>query len=355
MMRNLGRADPSESCDIVSKPTWCQIKPADPDWDPAVDGQPWDGQDDDLTIGEEDVTNFQQICGASEDEARAFLACHGDLDKAVSAFVEVPDDSTFRTATPAAAGPIAPDQLAAVMGFCSTDADTARAFMERYHNVDAAVSAFMDSGGILADNAAPASYGSPGKRDDGASLRARLAASSIVMDRIYKVALEFESMLHLVSSFVELPSAIDAMLKWATSIGPSRAGDGGGDRASVLLRIAASDPEELLTAVGTLLENLFGSTDKASGAPTRKVAPPGQWAKHRSDLVGVLTKSGEDETPPPIWVTCAESANRVIDVVLSVFVRRARLPEPGEIVFCTSETTLEDVEILFRRWIQAKQ
>lgn len=70
--------------------------------------------------------------------------------------------------------------------------------------------------------------------------------------------------------------------------------------------------------------------------------------------MGVTTKSGEEDSPAPIWVTCAESTSRVIDVVLSVFVRRARLPEPGEIVFCTSETTLEDVEILFRRWIRAK-
>jgi hypothetical protein len=41
--------------------------------------------------------------------------------------------------------------------------------------------------------------------------------------------------------------------------------------------------------------------------------------------------------------------------VLSVYVRRGRLPDPGEIVFCNSDTTLEDVELLIRRFIKAKQ
>lgn len=356
MMVNLGRPDPTASAADSTKPAWCQLLPTDPDWNSAVDGQPWadDGPSESI-VSDEDVVNFKLICGASEEEARAFLEIHGDLDKAVSAFVDEPDDTVLRASSDDVDGPIDPDHLTAVMGFCSTDIDTARAFLERFKSVQAAVSAFMDSGGILEDASAggPGGSGSP-KRDDGASLRARLAASSIVMDRIYKVALEFESMLHLVSSFVELPSAINAMIQWATSVGLARASEGGGDRDSVLSRIAASDPEELLTAIGTLLETLFGGTDKPAVAPTRKVAPPGQWAKHRSDLVGVLTKSGENETPPPIWVTCAESASRVIDVVLSVFLRRARLPEPGEIVFCTSETTLEDVQILFRRWNGAK-
>jgi hypothetical protein len=37
--------------------------------------------------------------------------------------------------------------------------------------------------------------------------------------------------------------------------------------------------------------------------------------------------------------------------VLSVYLRRARLPEPGEIVFCTSHTTLEEIDLLLRRFI----
>ena len=34
--------------------------------------------------------------------------------------------------------------------------------------------------------------------------------------------------------------------------------------------------------------------------------------------------------PLPLWVTCAQSPNHVIDLVLSVYVRRGRLPEPGD-------------------------
>ena len=44
----------------------------------------------------------------------------------------------------------------------------------------------------------------------------------------------------------------------------------------------------------------------------------------------------------------------MIDVVLSVYLRRGRLPEPGEILFCTASTSLEDIEILLRRYFTAK-
>ena len=35
-------------------------------------------------------------------------------------------------------------------------------------------------------------------------------------------------------------------------------------------------------------------------------------------------------------------------------VRRGRLPEPGEVLFCTTETTLEEIELLFRRFVMGK-
>jgi hypothetical protein len=53
-------------------------------------------------------------------------------------------------------------------------------------------------------------------------------------------------------------------------------------------------------------------------------------------------------------VTCAQTPNHVIDVVLSVFVRRGRLPQPSEILFCTAQTTLEEIELLLRRFITGR-
>jgi hypothetical protein len=35
-------------------------------------------------------------------------------------------------------------------------------------------------------------------------------------------------------------------------------------------------------------------------------------------------------------------------------VRRGRLPEPGEILFCAATTTAEDVELLLRRFLLAR-
>ena len=53
-------------------------------------------------------------------------------------------------------------------------------------------------------------------------------------------------------------------------------------------------------------------------------------------------------------MTCAQSPNHVIDLVLSIYVRRGRLPEPGEIVFCNNDTAVEEVELLVRRYLRAK-
>ncbi|CAM9318852.1 unnamed protein product, partial [Sphacelaria rigidula] len=39
----------------------------------------------------------------------------------------------------------------------------------------------------------------------------------------------------------------------------------------------------------------------------------------------------------------------VIPTVLSLYVRRGRLPQPGEIVFCTSNTTEEELDLVVRR------
>lgn len=46
--------------------------------------------------------------------------------------------------------------------------------------------------------------------------------------------------------------------------------------------------------------------------------------------------------------------HHVKDVVLSVFIRRGRAPEPGEVLFCTADTTEEEIELLLWRCFFAR-
>uniref|UniRef100_A0A7S0DVA6 Uncharacterized protein n=1 Tax=Amorphochlora amoebiformis TaxID=1561963 RepID=A0A7S0DVA6_9EUKA len=88
----------------------------------------------------------------------------------------------------------------------------------------------------------------------------------------------------------------------------------------------------------------------------RAIRPPGRNAKNRADmLVSVDEESLMAEKRLPVFVTCAESAEAVIEVVLSVYARRGRIPEPSEILFCSSQTTLEEIELIFYRFISAKR
>lgn len=51
-----------------------------------------------------------------------------------------------------------------------------------------------------------------------------------------------------------------------------------------------------------------------------------------------------------VFAACAAGPEEVIPVVLSVYVRRGRLPAPGEVVFCTADTTEEELELVVRRF-----
>lgn len=51
-----------------------------------------------------------------------------------------------------------------------------------------------------------------------------------------------------------------------------------------------------------------------------------------------------------LFAACAAGEEEVIRIVLSVYVRRGRLPEPGEVLFCTAHTTDEDLELAVRRF-----
>ena len=109
-----------------------------------------------------------------------------------------------------------------------------------------------------------------------------------------------------------------------------------------------SKMETLLTTVGSILSVIF--TDKPT--VTREVPVPGDEAVNRSDM---LVTAGDNQQP--IFVTCTDMP---IDVVLSLYVRRGRLPEPSEILFCSSSSgaegsIVEDIQLLIWRFFLARR
>ena len=96
------------------------------------------------------------------------------------------------------------------------------------------------------------------------------------------------------------------------------------DTERVITKLASADPKTLLDALGALLAGVFWNPGaQQKHIATRDITPPGEQARNRHDLVGVVTRSDKDENAIPIWVTCAEATNQVIDVVLSVYLRKS--------------------------------
>jgi MoxR-like ATPase len=119
-----------------------------------------------------------------------------------------------------------------------------------------------------------------------------------------------------------------------------------------------SDP--LLQRMGKALGSIF--VDKQ---PARQVPKPTSGAA--DVLVGGAEQAGKDDQMP-VYVACSQRkiaspeggkkekrvyVNQVIDVILTVFAWRERLPEPGETLVCTAQTTLEQVEMIMRRCFDA--
>ena len=109
----------------------------------------------------------------------------------------------------------------------------------------------------------------------------------------------------------------------------------------------------LLDALGQMLDELFGSTPEAAAATVnvRHLPVPGVTAINRADML--ITIDDGTEKKIPVFVACTEEQAQVIDAVMSVYVRRGRLPEPGEVLFCTSQTSIEELMLLLRRFVRA--
>ena len=102
------------------------------------------------------------------------------------------------------------------------------------------------------------------------------------------------------------------------------------------------------------VSSCFGDTSSVDGQPnhgfgftSRKIV------LSNSPRLGLDTLSSVSTSRTPIFVAEARDS---LDCIFSVFIRRhQRLPEPGEILFCSADMSLESVELLFRRFLRARE
>jgi hypothetical protein len=144
---------------------------------------------------------------------------------------------------------------------------------------------------------------------------------------------------------------------------------------------------DLLEILGQSFDTLFGANEveASSKVQVRSLPEPSRSAANRADMLiainddhhqqhGLSSASGgggsgggetglSSSSPHqergsrslPAFVTCTDTPSQVIDVVLSIYVRRGRLPEPGEIMFCAPNTSLEEIELILLRFLMAKK
>jgi energy-coupling factor transporter ATP-binding protein EcfA2 len=129
-----------------------------------------------------------------------------------------------------------------------------------------------------------------------------------------------------------------------------------------------NEPAAFLECIGIVLDRMFNvnqhnsspqlsliSFNPVTTAVIRAINPPSSTAVNRADMLVRVKNTANElaEKSLPVFITCAAHPSDVIDIVMSVYVRRARLPEPGEIVFCSSDTSYEQIDLLFHRFLAA--
>lgn len=139
--------------------------------------------------------------------------------------------------------------------------------------------------------------------------------------------------------------------------------------------------KSMLGSLGASLTRVLGEeTASGLGATTRSVPLPPPGTLNRSD--GLIATIRSNEVPESsidltqrskpagsaadegrgrtsaqqcVFASCTAGQGEVIRVVLSLYVRRGRLPEPGEVLFCSSSTTKEDLELVVRRFADRRK
>eukprot|EP01052_Picozoa_sp_SAG31_P002290 SAG31_NODE_80_length_27188_cov_42.623869_5_plen_2141_part_00 len=340
---------------------------------------------------------------ASVEEARE--AMFASVQESMQTVPSTNEQSTASVAADSVADEDASVDEAEIAQFCSVTGkespEEASKWLRRFGSVEAAVTQFFTLGSLPPDQSQTTEAALTESLSRQLSTVSSMDASC---SRNFEPVFEFHSMLCAVATSVELDDAIGFARAWVHSrqisvavdmtkqetavvgevkeavnlhtgeselLGPSihrtSSSSTNIDVQNILLDLSKMDPKATLEELGFQLQSLFGAAEVDPAEPeqesesiarvhtkTRWVTEPGEDVENLHDLVGVIMRSDDEERAVPIWVTCAASPNHVIDVVLSVYVRRARLPDPGEVLFCNSSTTLEDVELLIRRYLKAR-
>eukprot|EP01047_Picozoa_sp_COSAG01_P037911 COSAG01_NODE_3044_length_6674_cov_45.773232_3_plen_1862_part_01 len=288
--------------------------------------------------------------------------------------IRTDEDSAELVRGPAGAASVAPEvddgELATFCAVTNQSEDTGLLWVSRFESSESAINEFFARGGDLPP-AVP--FTQTSNSESAAQVPPRKPAfnESPAASIIYG----FHELLYGISSSVSITESITALHRWAIDnhqkdsqkVGETEKGlDRPSaneevdeheatptfehvDSSEVLADLVNEDAADLLDALGSLLCRVGSAHSEF-----RQIDPPLETCANRSDMIGVIVRTDSNDQTVPIWVTCAPSPTYVIDVVLSIYVRRGRLPEPGEIVFCTVETSVEQVELLFNRFLMAK-
>lgn len=137
-----------------------------------------------------------------------------------------------------------------------------------------------------------------------------------------------------------------------------------------MLRIVGAEPrceaplrEEILAGAGALAEGAVEALEAFGGLLGRAFAKMPPVVRALEGLAGatshaqgelLIQKLQRRELGAPIFVCCMEEQSKVMDVVLSIYANRARIPEAEELLLCSSQTTVEQIELLLRRFFHAR-
>ncbi|CAE8651944.1 unnamed protein product [Polarella glacialis] len=117
-----------------------------------------------------------------------------------------------------------------------------------------------------------------------------------------------------------------------------------------ILKKEGAGEVERLNAIGEVLGALFRDSEPV-------VRPLEGLRQQRQQLQGdLLIRSMQNkEQGVPVFVCCADEPSKVTELVLSIYTRRSRVPEAEELLLCSSHTTLEEIELLLRRFFLARK
>jgi hypothetical protein len=104
-----------------------------------------------------------------------------------------------------------------------------------------------------------------------------------------------------------------------------------------------------LTALGEMLTELF----KPLQPRQRLLQDLHMTAKEGQRDLGFVGLQ-DKEKGVPVFVCCADRPSKVTELILSIYTRRQRVPEAEELLMCSGNTTLEQVELLLWRFFSAK-